>query len=73
MNKVEQHKVVGLLHLLDIPNNKLENISMNFIISLPQTQQGRSQLTKLARFIPNKIAITSRELVYKFVDCWPKV
>jgi hypothetical protein len=65
----------GLLHPLDIPNNKWESISMDFIVSLPHTQWGHDsiwvvvdRLTKLARFIPTKTTVKAHELVYQFVD-----
>ena len=32
-NKAERLKAAGLLHPLDIPNNKWESISMDFIVS----------------------------------------
>jgi hypothetical protein len=65
MNKAERLKAAGLLHPLDIPNNKWESISIDFIVSLPCTQRGHDstwdvvdQLTKLARFIPTKTMVT---------------
>ena len=62
INKSERLKTDGLLHPLDIPNNKWESISMDFIVSLPHTHKDHDviwvvvdRLTKLARFIPTKI------------------
>ena len=37
INKLERLKAVGLLHPLDIPYNKWESMSMDFIASLPRT------------------------------------
>ena len=61
INKSERLKSVGLLHPLDIPNNKWESILMDFIVSLPCTQRGHDaiwvvvdRLTNLARFIITK-------------------
>ena len=47
-NKAERLKAVGLLHPSDIPNNKWESTSMDFIVTLnpkrhlllPLTQKG---------------------------------
>ena len=59
----------------DIPNNKWESISMDFIVSLPRTQKGHDviwvvvdRLTKMARFIATKTMVTAPELAYQFVD-----
>ena len=75
VNKVERLKATGLLHPLDIPNNKWESISMDFIVSLPHTQKGHDaiwvvvdRLTKMARFIATKTTVTAPELAYQFVD-----
>ena len=76
INKLERLKVAGLLDpLIDIPNNKLESISMDFIVSLPRTQRGHDaiwvvvdRLTKLARFIPTTTTVTAQQLPYQFVD-----
>ena len=75
VNKAERLKAAGLLHPLDIPNNKWESISMDFIVSLPRTQKGHDaiwvvvdRLTKMARFIATKTTVTAPELAYQFVD-----
>ena len=75
VNKAERLKAAGLLHPLDIPNNKWESISMDFIVSLPRTQKGHDaiwvvvdRLTKMARFIATKTAVTAPEWAYQFVD-----
>ena len=39
VNKVERVKAAGLLHPSDIPNNKWESITMDFIVHLPCTQK----------------------------------
>ena len=69
------NKAAGLLHPLDIPNNKWESISMDFIVSLPRTQKGHDaiwvvvdRLTKMARLIATKTTVTAPELAYQFVD-----
>ena len=64
-----------LLYPLDIPNNKWESISMDFIVSIPHTQKCHNaiwvvvdRLTKMAWFIATKTNVTSPELAYQFVD-----
>ena len=59
------NKIVGLWHSLDIPNNKWECISMDFIVSLPHTQKVHDaiwvvvdRLMKMAKFIPTKYMVT---------------
>ena len=61
INKSERIKASSNLHTLDIPSNKWENISTDFIVSWPRTQSGDDavwvvvdKLTKLARFITTK-------------------
>ena len=60
--KVVHKKSAGLLQPLSIPGWKWEEISMDFIIGLPMTQQGHDsiwvivdRLTKSAHFIPVNI------------------
>ena len=58
--KADHLKPGGPLQPLSIPGWKWEEISMNFIIGLPQTQQGHDSiwvivdhLTKSAHFVPD--------------------
>ena len=75
INKSEWLKSSSLLHFWDIPSNKWEKISMDFIVSWPRTQIGHDaiwvvvdKLTKLARFIPTKTTVTAQQLAYQIVD-----
>ena len=75
VNKVERLKPVALLHPLEIPNNKWESISMDFIVSLPCSPKGHDsiwvvvdRLIKMPRFIATKTMVTTPKLAYQFVD-----
>ena len=57
--KAEHKKPPGLLHPLDIPEWKWENITMDFVSGLPNTKKGNDaiwvimdRLTKSAHFLP---------------------
>lgn len=39
-SKIEHHKSLGLMQLLSIPERKWNNISMDFVTSLPKTMKG---------------------------------
>jgi len=59
--KAEHQRPAGLLKPLDIPVWKWDDISMDFIVGLPRTQNGHDaiwvivdQLTKVSHFIPIK-------------------
>ena len=59
--KVEHQRHVGLLQPLPVPEWKWEEIGMDFVIGLPQTQKGNDsiwviidRLTKVADFVPVK-------------------
>jgi hypothetical protein len=59
--KAENQRLVGLLHLLKLPEWKWEEIGMDFITGLPRTSKGCDsiwvivvRLTKVAHFIPVK-------------------
>ena len=70
VNKTQQLKVVGILHPLDIRNNKCECILMNFRVGLLHTQKGHDaiwvvidRLTKFTRFIPMKTIVTTQDFL----------
>jgi hypothetical protein len=73
--KAEHQRLVGLLHPLDIPVWKWEDISMDFIVGLPCSQKGHDSiwvivdhLTKVAHFIPVKTTYTTSKLVDLYID-----
>ena len=75
VNKAKSLKVGGLLQPLEIPKDKWESISMDFIVGLPNTQRGHDaiwvvvdHLTKMAKFIPTKTTVSTPKLAWLFVD-----
>ena len=74
--KAKQKKPSGLLQPLEIPEWKLEQVSMDFIDGLPRTRSGHDsiwvivdRLTKSARFIPvksNRTPVRLPELYVKW-------
>ena len=72
--KVEHQRSAGLLQQLKIPKWKWEEIGMDFIVGLPQTQSGYDsiwvvvdRLTKVAHFIPVKTTYTGAKLAELYV------
>jgi len=73
--KAEHQRPAGLLKPLDIPVWKWDDISMDFIVGLPQTQKGHDaiwvivdRLTKVAHFIPVKTTFTVSKLAELYID-----
>ena len=73
--KAEHQCPVGLLKPLDIPKWKWDDISMDFIVGLPRTQNGHDaiwvivdRLTKLAHFVPVKQNYRVDKLADLYVD-----
>ena len=61
-SKIENQKAMGLMQPLCIPEWKWDNVSINFVSSLPKTAKGINlisvivdRLTKSAHFLPMKI------------------
>jgi hypothetical protein len=68
--KAEHNRPAGLLKPLEIPEWKLEHITMDFVVGLPHSPRGRDaiwvvvdRLTKSAHFIPMKTTNSASELV----------
>jgi hypothetical protein len=66
---------VGLLQPLQVPEQKWEEIALDFIIGLPRTQLGydsiwviMDRLTKVAQFIPVKITYSGPQLAELYMS-----
>ena len=64
-----------MLQPLNIPSEKWEDISMDFIVSLPNTSKGYDsiwvivdRLTKVAHFLPVKTSYTVRQYAQLYLD-----
>ena len=73
--KAEHKRPTRLLQPLDIPVWKWEDISMDFIVSLPCSQKGHDsiwvivdRLTKVAHFIPVRTAYNADKLAELYID-----
>jgi hypothetical protein len=69
-SKAKHQRLAGLLQPLKIPEQKWEEIGMNFIVGLPRTSAGYDsiwvivdRLTKVAHFIPVKTTYSGAKLV----------
>ena len=69
-SKVEHQKPAGLLTPLDVSEWKWDNISIDFVTSLPNTPRGHDaiwvvvdRLTKSAHFIPKPCMVGGAELL----------
>jgi hypothetical protein len=67
--KAEHQRLAGLLHLLQVPEWKWEEISMDITVGLPRTPKGYDsiwvivdRLTKAAHFIPVKTTYKGTQL-----------
>jgi len=73
-SKVEHQKPTGLLTPLDVPEWKWDNISMDFVMSLPNTPRGHDaiwvvvdRLTKSSHFIPINITFPVAQLAEIYI------
>ncbi|WVZ58433.1 hypothetical protein U9M48_008709 [Paspalum notatum var. saurae] len=73
--KAEHQRPAGLLQPLKIPEWKLEEISMDFIVGLPRTQKGYNsiwvvvdRLTKVAHFIPVNTTYSGARLAELYIS-----
>ena len=75
MNKPRNSSKLGLLQPLPIPNNKWEQVSMDFIMPLPKTKKGHDgilvvvdKLTKMSRFIPMNTTDSAKDIATLFMN-----
>ena len=73
--KAEHQRPAGLLQPLKIPEWKWEEITMDFIVGLPRTQQGYNSiwvvvyhLTKVAHFIPVNTTYSGARLAELYIS-----
>jgi hypothetical protein len=73
--KAEHQRPAGLLQPLKVPEWKLEEIGMDFIVGLPRTRDGYDsiwvtvdRLTKVAHFIPVKTTYTGAKLAELYMS-----
>ena len=73
--KASHLRPAGMLQPLNIPSEKWEDISMDFIIGLPNTSKGYDsiwvivdRLTKIAHFLPVKISYTVKQYAQLYMD-----
>jgi hypothetical protein len=73
--KAEHQRPAGFLQPLKVPEWKWEEISMDFIVGLPRTQDGYDSiwvivdmLTKVAHFIPMKTTYSRAQLVELYMS-----
>jgi hypothetical protein len=73
--KAEHQRPASLLLPLKVPKWKWDEISMDFIVGLPQTQRGHDsiwavvdRLTKVAHFIPIKTMYHGAQLAEKYME-----
>ncbi|XP_050919640.1 uncharacterized protein LOC127137200 [Lathyrus oleraceus] len=74
-SKVEHQRPGGLMQLLDVPEWKWDNISMDFVTGLPNTAKGNdviwvvmNRLAKSAHFIPVKISFSLQKLAEIYIS-----
>ena len=74
-NKTSNQKPIGLLKPLEIPTVRFEQVSMDFITTLPETKANHDavmvivdKLTKLVMFIPTRTDIDTVTLAKMFFN-----
>ena len=76
-NKTSNQKPIGLLKPLEIPTVRFEQVSMDFITSLPETKANHDavmvivdKLTKLVMFIPTRTDMDTVATAKMFFNHW---
>jgi hypothetical protein len=77
MSKISNQKPIGLLKPLEIPTERFEQVSIDFITTLPVTKENHDavmvivdKLTKLVMFIPTRTDMDTVETAKKFFNHW---
>jgi Integrase zinc binding domain len=78
-NKTSNQKHIGLLKPLEIPTERFEQVSMDFITTLPVTKENHDAVmvivekrTNLVMFIPTRTDMDTVETANKFFNHWYK-
>lgn len=77
--KARRHKPYGLLHPLPVPLQPWDEVSMDFITSLPLSEGYdtilviKDRYTKMVHFIPVKATISSKDLAQIALENWIKL
>ncbi|KAG6614674.1 reverse transcriptase [Phytophthora cinnamomi] len=80
-NKLPRGKRPGHLHTLDIPDRRWSDISMDFLVQLPETQHTHfdsilvivDRLTKRAHFLPTRTDATAKDIAQLFCSSYQKL
>jgi hypothetical protein len=76
-NKTSNQKPIGLLKPLEIPSERFEQVSKDFITTLPVTKENHdavmvivNKLTKMVMFIPTRTDMDTVETAKKVLNHW---
>jgi hypothetical protein len=76
-NMTSNQKSIGLLKPIEIPTERFEQVSMDFITTLPMIKENHDavmvivdKLTKLVTFIPTRTDMDTAETAKKFFNHW---
>ena len=73
-NRIQYRREAGLLRPLSIPTKCWENVSMDFMIHLPESKGFDSimvnidRISKMAHFVPTRDTVTAQEIGQLYFD-----